>query len=401
MLLWLDEMEREEVIQQWIKIIHEDQGGRVGQDKGFLYVIWDGLLVAGPLQDEICKGLHKRWNSGHDIESRSTILQRLAKSSVLDTHAAIFADMIADGLDDYTTNARGDVGSLVRIEAVGAAGRIWRNGLPKAEETGGVVIFQSLFGKVLRLAAEKLDKIRAEAQQVVLLVMSQSHLASTFRKYTISSYEYFRALLDMGINKDALASGSYEVAWRKDLLEGYVSSADTGSEDLVRASRAAFADFCEAGNTNMICTALFEVAKRNSTNDRVLVPTLEVMSFLFDVRIIQKSSLNWRSLYLLVQKAHYKTGNIRKLEASIKMYGGLIEVYPEALQKLSSMLLHPFPKIRNQVADTLFVVRGVGEGVNWVKAGKGDLQKLKGDIEIAEKERQPPWMFDNQSAIVI
>ena len=306
LLLWLDEMEREKAIQQWISIIREDQGGRVGQDKGFLYVIWDGLLVAGPLEDEIFQGLHKRWNSGHDIETRSTILQRLAKSSVLDTHAAIFAHMIADGLDDYTTNARGDVGSLVRIEAVGAAGRIWRNGPPKAEDTAGLGIFHSLFGKVLRLAAEKLDKIRAEAQQVVLLVTSQryvkplgsllfltesSHVASIFRKSTTSSYEYFRALLDMGINEDALTSGSYQVAWQKDLLEGYVSSADTGSEDLVRASRAALADFCEAGNANITCATLFEVAKRNSTNDRVFVPTLEVMSFLFDVRIIQKSAL--------------------------------------------------------------------------------------------------------------
>ncbi len=91
-------------------------------------------------------------------------------------------------------------------------------------------------------------------------------------------------------------------------------------------------------------------------------------------------SLSWRSLYLLVQKAHYKTGNVRKLEAAIKVYGGLLQVYPEALDKLTSMLLHPFPKIRNQVADVLFVARGVGKGVNWMKAGKEDLQRLKEEL---------------------
>ena len=57
-----------------------------------------------------------------------------------------------------------------------------------------------------------------------------------------------------------------------------------------------------------------------------------------------------------MQKAHYKTGNVRKLEAAIRLYGGLIEVYPPAAEKLTSMLLHPFPKIRNQVADTLSVL---------------------------------------------
>jgi tubulin-specific chaperone D len=87
-----------------------------------------------------------------------------------------------------------------------------------------------------------------------------------------------------------------------------------------------------------------------------------------------------------VQKAHYKTGNIRKLEAAIKLYGGIVQVYPEALQKLTSMLLHPFPKMRNQVADTLFVVRGVGKGVDWTKASKEDLKRLRETLESQHKQ---------------
>lgn len=55
-----------------------------------------------------------------------------------------------------------------------------------------------------------------------------------------------------------------------------------------------------------------------------------------------------------------------------------MEVYPEeALKRLSALLLHPFPRVRNQVVDTLFVVRGVGKGVNWVKGNKDDVKKLK------------------------
>lgn len=77
------------------------------------------------------------------------------------------------------------------------------------------------------------------------------------------------------------------------MLEGYVSSADTGSEDLVRVSRAALADFCEeANNIDLVCLALFEVLKKNVGNDRILVPTLEVMGFLFDAGVMQQSSLD-------------------------------------------------------------------------------------------------------------
>jgi tubulin-specific chaperone D len=71
---------------------------------------------------------------------------------------------------------------------------------------------------------------------------------------------------------------------------------------------------------------------------------------------------------------------MRKLEAAIKVYGGLVQVYPEVLEKLTSMLLHPFPMIRNHVADMLFAARGVGKGVDWTKAGKDDLKRVKEEL---------------------
>lgn len=62
-----------------------------------------------------------------------------------------------------------------------------------------------------------------------------------------------------------------------------------------------------------------------------------------------------------------------------------MQVYPEALQKLTSMLLHPFPKLRNHVADVLFVAKGVGKGVNWAKAGKDDMRRLQEELDLGER----------------
>jgi hypothetical protein len=82
-----------------------------------------------------------------------------------------------------------------------------------------------------------------------------------------------------------------------EMLQGYVTSADTGNEDLVRASRAALAAFCEAGENEreLICGGLFQVLMNSKGNDRVEVPALEVIAFLFDVRIIQKSAIGYVS----------------------------------------------------------------------------------------------------------
>ncbi|KAH8820117.1 tubulin folding cofactor D C terminal-domain-containing protein [Xylogone sp. PMI_703] len=375
LFILLNATKREELVKDWAAVVSENSSSRTGQDKGYLYALWDIVPFAGSLGNDICDAIYHRWKTSQDIETHSAILSCISRR-VPEARLDTISDMIIAGLDDYTTDSRGDVGSIVRIEAVKAAAQIWQpvkdmNEMKKA-------FFNKVFGKVLRLATEKLDKVRIEGQQAVASVCRENPESSTFALASTSSVSYFRFILDMETH-DWLETGPYKPEWRAEMFEGYNTSADTGSEDLVRVSRAALADFCRNDeNVNLVCQTLFEVVKKNLSNDRVLVPTLEVMGFLFDIGILQQSPLNWQSFTLLVQKAHYKTGNVRKLEACIKMYGGLVEVYPEeALKRLTALLMHPFPRVRSQVVDTLFVVRGVGRGVNWGKGNKEDVQKLK------------------------
>ena len=51
---------------------------------------------------------------------------------------------------------------------------------------------------------------------------------------------------------------------------------------------------------------------------------------------------------MLVQKCHYKTGNVAKLKAAIDVYTGIArfnQTRQEVLAKLTGMLLHPFPSV--------------------------------------------------------
>lgn len=69
------------------------------------------------------------------------------------------ADNLVEFLNDYTTNRRGDIGSLVRMEAIQAANTV----LQKKTGTLDRSHAQEIVGCLCRLAAEKLDKVRLQA----------------------------------------------------------------------------------------------------------------------------------------------------------------------------------------------------------------------------------------------
>lgn len=68
------------------------------------------------------------------------------------------SEAIAACLSDYTTDRRGDVGSLVRIEAIGAVRVAFQHDLLQESKAKQVLV-----AKICGLATEKLDKVRYQA----------------------------------------------------------------------------------------------------------------------------------------------------------------------------------------------------------------------------------------------
>ncbi|KAE9364067.1 hypothetical protein N431DRAFT_390307 [Stipitochalara longipes BDJ] len=410
------------------------KGGRTNQGKPYIHA----LFKIFPLTDKefqehaevtdsyvhlttanLVSTFWNRWTEFHEIEVRATILSCLADSSALHTHTAHFVNMISEGLDDYTTNARGDVGSLVRIEAAKAAGALWATpALDSAKpEAFNVDAFEKLFGKVLRAAAEKLDRVRTEGQKAVAAALyyveqlpidskkdntsaslietapsksaSPPSTTSEFEAFSTSSKDYFLFLLELQRDSWFSSSQVEGVDWAREFMEGYITSADTGSEDLVRSSRAALAEFCAAGHTNIVYNSLMRILSQQLSTtpapneDRIVIPCLEVISFLFDWGFLQQLNTTFSDLYRYVIKASQRKGKIRRLEACIKVYAGLYEVkelHPKPLEQLARMALHRFPRIRDAAVDECWVLKGVGKGVEWAKAGKEEEGALFGSL---------------------
>lgn len=238
-------------------------------------------------------------------------------------------------------------------------------------------------------------------------------------------------------------------------MAGYVTSADAGHEELVIAGRAALSAYCarSCANLDRACGALVRNLKRYSSaasssppqstpgqgqgqgqqqqqqHDRIVVPTLSIVAFLFHVGLFQRcSAVDYKALCLSVQRCGYKTGNVRKLEACVRVYGAVAgmqqpgrqrcrprerepgeveaegneddqqgqqnqksemsrpdqkkeEGIKEARRRLGALMLHPWPRVRTVVVDELWVLLSAepasAPGGNGA-ANAGPAEKLKG-----------------------
>ncbi|KAK4040735.1 tubulin folding cofactor D C terminal-domain-containing protein [Parachaetomium inaequale] len=431
LMIFCTNAERDEAIRGWADAARERQSSKTRTTSGHFSALAAVYPLASTLaleQDKtlICDAVTERWRNDVWTDTRACILQSLTGSDLLWQNTGMFLGLVAEGLDDYTTTARGDVGSHVRFEAIRATKSLWER-VDEGSETK-MPLVSALFLRVLRLAAEKLDRVRAEAQAALAVVLKPTQ-AAILRRSTFSSKSYFIFLLDL-LDQDWLhpavsAVKSDAEGWMDALMAGIVSSADTGNEELVIATRAALCEFCErsAASRDAVCTALARNLKTWQGTDRVLVPTLEVVAFLFHVGVFAAcgGGVNYKTLCLQVQKACYKTGNVRKIEACIRVYGAIAELgrdasssapapsaarsgsgsgsddllkkkqdgIREARTRLGALMFHPWPRVKSTVVDELWGLlhddpaAQALKSVDWGRAEKAKIKTVVGGLGLA------------------
>lgn len=169
---------REETIREWAEAVRNGLATSVGRKGG----CFSALVTAFPTMPTlhlhnfkdrtmIFDAIVGRWSVDTHIDTRVSILQSLTESEMLKQNPADFVGLIYEGLQDYTTNARGDIGSHVRLQAIRATRSIWQ--CAQVEESSGLQrLLAELFLRTLSLASEKLDRVRVEAQATLILTLS-------------------------------------------------------------------------------------------------------------------------------------------------------------------------------------------------------------------------------------
>ncbi|KAH7115981.1 tubulin folding cofactor D C terminal-domain-containing protein [Dendryphion nanum] len=360
-------------------------------------------VTSGSLTSEqirIVEVLTFRCTSGVAIEARIVALKAievLLKShrerSTLQSLPGNVHSQIVEALhlalNDYTVTERGDVGALVRFAALSTSSTAWNCGLVEHSETD-----QRIYSDVLRLSLEKLDKVRARAAQVLERAEPEHSKSADNRAVEgVSSYAHFSNAL-------ARLKSSTPFLLREDLLLGFISSAGMGSESVVRNSRAALLDAVELLPTSStkteeltlldIANCFTDLLKKSLDIERILIPLMDVIAFLFDMQVMHRlidTNFSFRNLLSLTQKAHFKSTHMQKLLLALDLYRGLgaiTSTRADTLTKVTNMLLHPFPRIRITAAETLWLLTQE-DGLkrhDWSLPPKG----LKPAVDIIKRE---------------
>lgn len=272
----------------------------------------------------------------------------LSKDSVSTICAAIHR-----GLNDYTIDERGDVGSLVRLQSITCASDIF-----------GIQSFQHyaetldiLKADIYRLSLEKLDRVRLIAAQCRRQYLELEHAAMDTKD--ISSTKYFEAAL-----RPLTTEAPHSV--HRSLLEGCISCAGVAGESLIQISRPVLADLLHSTSKEHLyhlLTMYSSVLKGLLTETPNTQPALELLAFFLDMQLFRRlfdTDFKFRNLLSTIQKLHHKSNDVPKILAAVHVYVGLAEVPSvryEVLKKLISMLkTNPYPRVRLCVAEALWQI---------------------------------------------
>ncbi|CAL5870911.1 uncharacterized protein PFLUO_LOCUS5152 [Penicillium psychrofluorescens] len=383
----LSSSKQDETVQTWFTFLNTTWKLPTGRGQILaLGAVFKQFEANQDLQGNIITQLFQCTDKGELIEKRVAAVKCLATDIL--PHMNSVTDTVANGflgaLNDYTTDRRGDIGSLIRVEAIQAADILLKRE-PKTSPCS--TLTQELVQCLCRLASEKLDKVRLQAWLCLQNFWESASdfppLSSKFEHFSrVSSKEYFLQMFSL-----------QSIDWlRVPLLQGLATSAVAGSEGLVRACRSALAEYLDSFTASQRQEILMNFVKDLSTilsdnlqDDRYAPPTIEFLAFLIDsyINVIPDGSgPSFRKLFVLVQKSHLRSSNIARLEAAAKIYAALSKIESlrsDILKKLTGMLLHPFPRVRASAADYLFVVTN-SEMVKY-EDWSAQPKQLKGQVE--------------------
>ncbi|NXW49633.1 TBCD protein, partial [Nyctiprogne leucopyga] len=291
-----------------------------------------------------------------------------------DNVAQIYATLL-NGVTDYTTDSRGDVGGWVREAAMTSLMEVTLLLVQNEAELVNANICKQIMCWLAQQSAEKIDKFRAHAGSVFLTLLHFDHPPVPHIPHREELERIFPRSEKETLNWNAASEAFPRItqllglpAYQYYVLLGLSVSVGGLTETTLRYSAQSLFDYMkkiqdDSSAMESFCETLLKVFEDNLHNDRVSVPLLIMLDQMlangcFDIFTMQENHPFSVKLFTLCKEEIRRSKDIRKLRSSIGVFCGLIQFQGDMREKvlfqLFLLLCHPFPIIRKTTASQVY-----------------------------------------------
>ncbi|KAF8655488.1 hypothetical protein AX16_003046 [Volvariella volvacea WC 439] len=309
----------------------------------------------------------------------------------LDMMTALY-DALLLGLDDYTSDQRGDVGSWIRIASIQGLTRVSEMLLSRAGEIPNFesylppVKFHDAISGILKQGVERLDNVRQEAGNCILrLLKLPSATVNGPERWSLPGSEELNALYDHESGEVSWNDGRWLFPravrllnvphYRKAVLNGIVFSLGSKSESVQRPVAESLASYVQsipiseprgdgAPTVKDLVTELLTTANANASSNNVVIPILQALNVLLDTDALRELSESPGGTELLAEALSLSTRSmsriksVQRIRESMKVALALLALpamFKPSAQKLPVFLAHQFPSVRSETAEHLYL----------------------------------------------
>ncbi|KAJ6613342.1 TBCD protein [Mycena sp. CBHHK59/15] len=351
----------------------------------------------------------------------STVVPRLSMHISAEMLNSLL-DALLLGLEDYTIDERGDVGSWIRIACLRGLTAFCTLLIPRAAAVPAFAAYfppakyQRAVGGVLKQGVERLDNVRQEAGEcfVALLRLTPPDVPGG-EEWLPRELPLLRELFDSEKNQAGWKDGAWLYPravrllhiplYRPAVLAGLVLSLGSKTESTQRPVALSLVEYSrtlplagdpETGYSLVGLTRdLIGHARAHVTSNGVVVPVLQTFNVLLEADALRRlpedaeGERSLEDLLSIVSRNVARLKSIQRIHESMKIVVNMLAfptLFERCVASLPDFLAHEFPSIRSDAGEHLYLVlqgTDVGRETDEVEEVLLETEWSSPDLEVA------------------
>ncbi|UZJ54940.1 hypothetical protein CBS101457_004260 [Exobasidium rhododendri] len=339
------------------------------------------LDLVQPLSPLLAHNVETRRNAFESVVDAILGLRESVDALLEPSTSELVFKVLLAGLEDYTTDARGDVGSWIRLSCLSGMRRLLQFLLTTSKKSIKHWLDQSLFDRVIatycKQMIEQIDNVRAQAAMELFCIASYFS-PSEQRDLSFSGLATFNQIFEG--DKDVRLKDPHWLLprviqllaiteFRSEVVRGivlYIGGQKEQSNRIVAKSLSKFllGRECRSYGPLPFTSDVIRLAAKNVRVNRYFVPAVQTLNALFEESVMQEAVMEtvegnaslMRCLDL-VGKNISVIKSVSRVIASMQYTTHMLAIpslQSQIFPRLPAFLLHPFPVVRSSAAESLY-----------------------------------------------